>query len=125
MPGALGRSCSQATRTLASADEPPMLPGRFGAEEGERTMSLATYTLKMAAVTAPATALLVFGGDPMPAGWLDGIVDPGATVGKAAVVVSMWAAGAAATAGGVAGFIWLAWEFWRERRGRSGLRATD
>lgn len=79
-------------------------------------MGLATYTLKLAVVAAPAAALLVFGREPMPVGWLAGIVDPGSTVGKAAVVVSMWAAGAAATAGGIAGFIWLAWEFWRERR---------
>ncbi|EFH10296.1 hypothetical protein HMPREF0731_3408 [Pseudoroseomonas cervicalis ATCC 49957] len=80
-------------------------------------MSLATYTLKLAAVTAPAAALLVFGGEPMPTGWLEGIVDPGATVGKAAVVMGMWAVGAASTVGGIAGFIWLGWEFWRERRG--------
>ncbi len=82
-------------------------------------MSLATYTLKMAAVTAPAAALLAFSGEPMPVGWLDGIVDPGATVGKAALVLGMWVAGAAATAGGTVGIVWLSWEFWRERRQRT------
>ncbi len=102
-----------------------MLPGRSGVEEGKQTMSLATYTLKMAAVTAPAAALLAFSGEPMPAGWLDGIVDPGATVGKAAIVVAMWVAGGAATAGGTVGFVWLSWELWRERRRRAGTCSQD
>ncbi|MBI0435774.1 MULTISPECIES: hypothetical protein [Acetobacterales] len=77
-------------------------------------MGLATYTLKMAAVSALAAAILVFGGEPMPAGWLDGIVDPGATVGQAATVVVFTVAGSAATAGGIAGLLWLAWAYWRE-----------
>jgi hypothetical protein len=96
-----------------------MLPERFDAEDRERTMSLATYTLKMAAVTAPAAALLAFSGEPFPAGWLGGIVGPRATIGKAAFVVGMWVIGAAATAGAAVGFGWLSWALWRERRSRS------
>ncbi|MBS5905178.1 hypothetical protein [Roseomonas mucosa] len=88
-------------------------------------MSLATYTLKMTAVTASGAALLVFGGEPMPAGWVDGVVMPGATIGKAAVILAMWVAGAASTAGGIVGLLWLTWAYWREWRGRSGLRAAD
>lgn len=88
-------------------------------------MSLATYTLKMAAVTAPAAALLAFSGEPMPAGWLDGIVAPGSTVGKAAVVLGMWVAGGAATAGGTVGFVWLSWELLRERRQRTATCSPD
>lgn len=82
-------------------------------------MSLATYTLKMTAVTAPVAALLTFSAEPMPPGWLEGIVNPGSTIGKAAVVVSMWAMGAAATAGGTVGIVWLSWEFWRDRHQRA------
>lgn len=110
---------------LASAGEPPIVSGRFDAGAGELLMSLVTYTLKMAAVAAPASALLVFGGEPMPAGWFDGIVLPGATVGHAAFVVGMWAAGAAATAGGIVGLLWLAWAYWREWRGREDAAAAD
>ncbi len=88
-------------------------------------MGLATYTLKMAAVAAPAAALLAFGGEPMPAGWLDGIVLPGATVGHAATVMAFWVIGSVTTAGGVVGLLWLARAYWREWQGRSGLRTTD
>ncbi len=101
-----------------------MLPGRFGAEKRGQKMSLATYTLKMAAIAAPLAALSVFGGEPMPAGWLEGIVDPGATIGKAAVVVGMWLAGAASTAGGLAGFVWLAHALWLERCHSAGKPAS-
>lgn len=88
-------------------------------------MSLATYTLRMAAMTAPAAALVVFGGEPMPTGWLDGVLMPGATIGHAAVVVGFWGIGVATTAGGIVGLLWLARAYWREWRGRSGLRAAD
>ncbi len=85
-------------------------------------MGLATYTLKMAAVAAPAAAILAFGAEPIPTGWLDGIVDPGATVAHAGVVLGIWVAGATATAGGVIGFVCFSWQLWRERRRRAGLR---
>lgn len=88
-------------------------------------MSLATYTLKMAAVAAPVAALLAFSSEPMPAGWLDGIVEPGSTIGKAAVVLGMWVGGAAATAGGGLGVVWLSWAFWSERRSPAGTRSSD
>ena len=83
-------------------------------------MSLTAYTLKMAAIAAPVAALLVFGDGPLPTGWLTGIVDPGATIAKDAVVVGMWAAGAATTAGGAVGIVCLCWMFWRERSRRDG-----
>ena len=85
-------------------------------------MGLATYALKMAAIAAPAAAILALAGEPMPTSWLYGIVDPGASVGKAAVVLGMWVAGAGSiVVGGVVG-MGLARDAWRLRADRRAVR---
>lgn len=93
-----------------------MLSRRFGTEDREQTMSLATYTLKMAAVAAPIAALLAFGGEPMPAGWLDAVVTPGGTIGQAAVVIGFWAIGVASIVVSAVVAAGLARDAWRLRQ---------
>lgn len=75
-------------------------------------MRLATYTLMMAALTGTGHALLAFKSEPLPSGWLEGIVAPGTTIGGAAVLFGMWTAGIASTIGGGMGVVWMTWEFW-------------
>ncbi|MBC9207129.1 hypothetical protein IBL26_09815 [Roseomonas aerophila] len=88
-------------------------------------MSLATYTLKMAAIAAPAAALVAFGAEPMPAGWLDGIVTPGGTVGHAAVVIGFWAAGVASIMVSAVVAAGLARDAWRLRQELRQARTTS
>jgi hypothetical protein len=64
----------------------------------------------------------------LPDGWLEGVVASGTTVGGAAVLLGMWAAGIASTVGGSVGLAWLGWEMWRHRqqvRLKPNLQADD
>jgi hypothetical protein len=76
-------------------------------------VKLASYAATMATVAATGLALLAWGGEPVPDGWLDGVLAPGSTIGGAVVLLGTWALGIGSTAlGGVvlARPTWDAWQ---------------
>lgn len=79
-------------------------------------MRLASYTATMAAVGGAGLALMAYGGEPLPEGWLDGVVAPGSTVGGTAAILGTWAIGFGTTGFGIAVLARLAWDMWRHRR---------
>ncbi|SDD48317.1 hypothetical protein [Belnapia rosea] len=85
-------------------------------------MRLASYTAMMAVITATGVALMAFGGEPLPRGWLDGVVAPGSTIGAAAAVLGLWGVGVGTTVLGGAMLARLAWEVWRHWRGERRTR---
>ncbi len=86
-------------------------------------MRLASYAATLASVTATGLALVAYGGEPLPDGWLDGVVAPGSSVGAAAAVFGAWTAGVGTTVLGgamLARLAWDAWRHWRQLRRATG-----
>ncbi|WP_149536621.1 hypothetical protein [Siccirubricoccus phaeus] len=80
-------------------------------------MKLPSYAAMMASIGATGLALMAYGGEPLPNGWLDGIVAPGSTIGGAVAILGTWALGIGTTALGVVALAQLALDAWRHWRG--------